>query len=60
MTLDLPIYMDNASTTRTDPRVLEAMLPFFLDTYGNPSSRNHSFGWAAEDGVDAPAVRSPI
>ena len=52
MTLDLPIYMDNASTTRTDPRVLEAMLPFFLDTYGNPSSRNHSFGWAAEDGVD--------
>jgi cysteine desulfurase len=52
MTLDLPIYMDNASTTRTDPRVVEAMLPFFLDTYGNPSSRNHSFGWAAEDGVD--------
>jgi cysteine desulfurase len=52
MTPELPIYMDNASTTRTDPRVLEAMLPFFLETYGNPSSRNHSFGWAAEDGVD--------
>ncbi len=50
--MNLPIYMDNAATTRTDPRVVEAMLPSFTETYGNPGSRNHAFGWESEKLID--------
>jgi len=48
-----PVYLDNHSTTRVDPRVVEAMLPFFSQTYGNAASTNHKFGWDARDAVEA-------
>ncbi len=52
MGMQTPIYFDNAATTRCDPRVVEAMLPCFTESYGNPGSRNHVFGWVSEDAVE--------
>lgn len=50
--LTFPIYMDYAATTKVDPRVAQAMIPYLCDIYGNPASRSHAFGWTAEEAIE--------
>src|SRR2546427_3181374 len=57
MAVTFPIFMDSQSTTPADPRVVEAMLPYFTEKFGHPASRNHPFGWEAEGAVDVARER---
>ena len=52
MDIRKPIYLDYAATTPVDPRVVQAMLPYLYEQFGNPASRSHAYGWAAEEAVE--------